>query len=116
MAVAQSNGKRSAKGKLASDAGNSDTSTMTPTSGGEKAHDVIDARAELTRTISELNEVQMRLDAIVRRLAESVGEVEGAGEAAAEMTALRLRLLGKLDRIRDELVVRLGEERRANVH
>jgi hypothetical protein len=108
-------GKGAAKRKIVRNAKSSESPSKTPAPAGKKETGALDARAELTRTISELNEVQMRLDAIVRRLAESAVAVEGA-ETAADMEKLRLRLLGKLDRIREQLVARLGEERKANVH
>lgn len=73
----------------------------------------ISARAEIARTIAELNEVRMRLDAIVRKLLQSTGPTTNHRAAASDLEMLRLRLLGKLDRIREKLVVRLAEERTA---
>ena len=113
--MTERSGKGAGKRKLVSKAGISETADEAPTRPGEKDEGVIDARAQLTRMISELNEVQMRLDAIVRRLVESAGEAEDA-DTAAQMESMRLRLLGKLDRIRGRLVTRLGEERRTNDH
>jgi hypothetical protein len=69
------------------------------------------AQADLSRMISELNEVRMRLDAIVRRLASNAVEVPESSESVADVEQLRMRLLGKLDRIREQLVTRLSEER-----
>ena len=69
------------------------------------------AEADLARMISELNEVRMRLDTIVRKLASSAVEVQDSRETVDDVERLRLRLVGKLDRIREELVTRLGEER-----
>jgi hypothetical protein len=69
------------------------------------------AEQDLARMISELNEVRMRLDTIVRKLASSAVEVQDSRETVDDVERLRLRLVGKLDRIREELVTRLGEER-----
>jgi hypothetical protein len=70
-----------------------------------------EAESELSRMISDLNEVRMRLDAIVRKLADSAVDVPECPETIAEVEQLRLRLLGKLDRVRESLVLRLSEER-----
>jgi hypothetical protein len=70
-----------------------------------------EAQAELSRMISELNEVRMRLDAIVRKLAESAMDVAEPTETVDDVEQVRMRLLGKLDRIRERLVTRLSEER-----
>ena len=70
-----------------------------------------DATAELSRMIAELNEVRMRLDAIVRKLAQSAVELPTSAETVDDVERLRMRLVAKLDRIRDQLVTRLGEER-----
>jgi len=70
-------------------------------------------QAALTGTIAELNEVRMRVDAVVRRVAEASSPDSQAAALAADIEALRLRLLGKLDRIREKLVDRLAAERRA---
>jgi hypothetical protein len=70
-----------------------------------------EAAAELSRMIAELNEVRMRLDAIVRKLAQSAVEMPTSSETVDDVERQRMRLVGKLDRIRDQLVTRLGEER-----
>ena len=69
------------------------------------------AEAELSRMISELNEVRMRLDAIVRKLATSALDVANSRETVDDVERLRMRLLTKLDRVREQLVTRLSEER-----
>jgi hypothetical protein len=80
----------------------------------QKNHEGTDsaAAAQLSQMISELNEVRMRLDAVVRKLAESASDVTGSNEAVDEVERLRLRLVGKLDQIREKLVVRLDEQPR----
>ena len=50
-------------------------------------------------------------DAIVRKLANSAMDVAAPLESIDDVEALRMRLLGKLDRMREQLVTRLGEER-----
>lgn len=68
---------------------------------------------ELSRMISELNEVRMRLDTVVRKLAESSRADLGAdvnGEDGVEtLERLRLALATQLDRIRYKLVARMPE-------
>jgi hypothetical protein len=68
-------------------------------------------QAELSRMISELNEVRMRLDAIVRKLATSALDVANSRDTVDDVERLRMRLLTKLDRVREQLVTRLSEER-----
>jgi hypothetical protein len=70
-----------------------------------------DAAADLSRMIAELNEVRMRLDAIVRKLSQSAVELPSSEETVDDVERLRMRLVGKLDRIREQLVTRLDEER-----
>lgn len=98
--------------ELASSAGDGDTTEVTPVRSALLAAKA-ESLAELTRTISELNELRMRLDAIVRRLKQTTN---GDSEQAGEIETLRLRLLGKLDRVREKLVTRLSEERRTKAH
>ena len=64
---------------------------------------------ELSRMISELNEVRMRLDAVVRKLADTTRE-ETSDDVSVEMLErLRLTLASQLDRIRQKLVSRIPE-------
>lgn len=72
-----------------------------------------EVQAALTGTIAELNEVRMRVDAVIRRVAAASSPDSQATALSADIDALRLRLLGKLDRIREKLVDRLAAERRA---
>lgn len=88
--------------------------TTTTRKAGSRPED-IDSAAEIIRTISELNEARMRLDTVVRKLVESTPDTARGSETATDIEALRLRLIGKLDQIREKLVVRLVEERRAKV-
>jgi len=74
------------------------------------------AEADLSRMITELNEVRMRLDTIVRKLATSAVELPDTRETVDDVERLRMRLVGKLDRIREGLVTRLGEERTLRQH
>ena len=80
-----------------------------PALAAAQAEDTVEA--DLSRMISELNEVRMRLDAIVRKLATSALDVDGSRETVDDVERLRMRLLGKLDRVREQLVTRLSEER-----
>ena len=68
------------------------------------------ARVEISRMISELNEVRMRLDAVIRKLA--CGEENSARRSPAFENAetLRVQLAGQLDRIRQKLLARMPGE------
>jgi hypothetical protein len=64
---------------------------------------------ELSRMISELNEVRMRLDTVVRKLAETTREESQDDETVEMLERLRLTLASQLDRIRQKLVARMPE-------
>jgi hypothetical protein len=76
-------------------------------------------RTELSRMIADLNEVRMRLDAVVRKFAEppsdpyvdqgSDGE-RGRAEVSERVEELRVELARQLDRIRQKLVSRMPED------
>ena len=66
------------------------------------------AIGELSQMISELNEVRMRLDAVTRKMAESATDLIGSNDAVDQVEQLRLRLVSRLDRLREELVYRMG--------
>ena len=65
---------------------------------------------ELSRMISELNEVRMRLDAVVRKLADTTREETSDDDSVEMLERLRLTLASQLDRIRQKLVARIPEE------
>jgi len=65
---------------------------------------------ELSRMISELNEVRMRLDAVVRKLADTTREEASDDDSVEMLERLRLTLASQLDRIRQKLVSRIPEE------
>jgi hypothetical protein len=65
---------------------------------------------ELSRMISELNEVRMRLDAVVRKLADTTREETSDDDSVEMLERLRLTLASQLDRIRHKLVARIPEE------
>ncbi len=65
---------------------------------------------ELSRMISELNEVRMRLDAVVRKLADTTREETSDDESVEMLERLRLTLASQLDRIRQKLVARIPEQ------
>ena len=65
---------------------------------------------ELARMISELNEDRMRLDAVVRKLADSTRTALGEGESVDHVEGLRISLATQLDRIRQKLVSRIPEQ------
>ena len=100
--------KRSAKSAKAAGAAMPVLPVM-PAFAAAQIEDTVEA--DLSRMISELNEVRMRLDAIVRKLATSALDVDGSRETVDDVERLRMRLLGKLDRVREQLVTRLSEER-----
>jgi type II secretory pathway component HofQ len=81
-----------------------------PLAAAREENAVTEVQAEFSRMISELNEVRMRLDAIVRKLAHSAFDAASC-ETTDEIEQLRMRLLSKLDRVREGLVRRLSEER-----
>jgi len=64
---------------------------------------------ELSRMISELNEVRMRLDSVVRRLAETTRLESQDDDTVETLERLRLTLASQLDRIRRALVARMPE-------
>ena len=64
---------------------------------------------ELSRMISELNEVRMRLDAVVRKLAETTRQESPDDDTVETLERLRLTLASQLDRIRNKLVARMPE-------
>jgi hypothetical protein len=64
---------------------------------------------ELSRMISELNEVRMRLDSVVRKIAETSRMESGDDEAVESLERLRLALASQLDRIRYKLIARMPE-------
>ena len=64
---------------------------------------------ELSRMISELNEVRMRLDTVVRKLAETTREESQDDDTVEMLERLRLTLASQLDRIRQKLVARMPE-------
>ena len=64
---------------------------------------------ELSRMISELNEVRMRLDAVVRKLAETTRQESPDDDTVEMLERLRLTLASQLDRIRQKLVARMPE-------
>ena len=62
------------------------------------------ANQEISRMISDLNEVRMRLDSVVRKLADSQrGDGKDAGSAET-VEAVRVALASQLDKIREKLV------------
>lgn len=64
---------------------------------------------ELSRMISELNEVRMRLDSVVRKLAETTRQESSDDDTVETLERLRLTLASQLDRIRQKLVARMPE-------
>jgi hypothetical protein len=64
---------------------------------------------ELSRMISELNEVRMRLDAVVRKLAETTRQESPDDDTVEMLERLRLTLASQLDRIRHKLIARMPE-------
>lgn len=67
-------------------------------------------RADMSRMITELNEVRMRLDAIVRRLDTGGSPERSHADVAEQAERLRVRLAGQVDRIRQKLLERLPEQ------
>lgn len=65
---------------------------------------------ELSRMLSELNEVRMRLDAVVRKLAASTWVSAETRDSLGDIEALRLRLNSQLDRLRYKLVSQMPEQ------
>ncbi len=64
------------------------------------------ASVEISRMITELNEVRMRLDSVVRKIGDTAGsDIFGDGQIES-IDNLRLKLVDQLDRIREKLVVR----------
>jgi hypothetical protein len=64
---------------------------------------------ELSRMIAELNEVRMRLDSVVRKLAETTRQESPDDDTVEMLERLRLTLASQLDRIRQKLVARMPE-------
>jgi hypothetical protein len=64
---------------------------------------------ELSRMISELNEVRMRLDSVVRKLADTTRQDSPDDDTVEMLERLRLTLASQLDRIRQKLVARIPE-------
>jgi hypothetical protein len=64
---------------------------------------------ELARMIAELNEVRMRLDSVVRKLAETTRQESPDDDTVEMLERLRLTLASQLDRIRQKLVARMPE-------
>ena len=66
---------------------------------------------ELASMISDLNEVRMQLDALIRRVATDVGEPGQTPEHAAlrsrELERFRFQVADRFDRLREKLVLRL---------
>jgi hypothetical protein len=64
------------------------------------------AGVEISRIITELNEVRMRLDSVVRKIGETAGsDILGDGQVGS-IDEFRLKLVDQLDRIREKLVER----------
>jgi hypothetical protein len=64
---------------------------------------------ELSRMISELNEVRMRLDSVVRKIAETSRAESDSEDGFETLERLRMALASQLDRIRYKLVARMPE-------
>lgn len=64
------------------------------------------AAMELSRMISELNEVRMRLDSVVRKIGDTAAEALTEAGQVESVNKLRLRMVDQLDRIREKLVLR----------
>jgi len=65
---------------------------------------------EVSRMISELNEVRMRLDAVLRKLADSTRGADSTGDSLEDLDGLRMRLNSQLDRLRYKLVSQIPEK------
>lgn len=83
----------------------------TPTAGGE---DEERRRTEFVLMLSDLNEVRMRLDAVVRRLGPAAldpdHQSQNPGDEARSVERLRARLSSQLDRIREKLLARMPDD------
>ena len=72
-------------------------------------------RKELAVMLSELNELRMRIDAVVRRLADGEADAAGTDQTSVSadelrsMQALRARLSSQVDRIREKVIARMPE-------
>jgi hypothetical protein len=62
---------------------------------------------EISRMIADLNEVRMRLDSVVRKLADTQREESDDPGAAETVEGFRVVLAGQLDRIREKLIARI---------
>ena len=68
-------------------------------------------RTEFALMLSDLNEVRMRLDAVVRRLGPAVlGSEQSGTDEMRSVEQLRARLSGQLDRIREKLLARMSDD------
>jgi len=73
---------------------------------GRSATEDEQAAMELSRMISELNEVRMRLDSVVRKIGDTAAEALTEAGQVESVNKLRLRMVDQLDRIREKLVLR----------
>ncbi len=64
------------------------------------------ANVEISRMITELNEVRMRLDSVVRKIGDTAGGEVLADGNSDSVDRMRLKLVDQLDRIREKLVER----------
>ena len=83
-------------------------SELTKASSAELSATPADARAgvEISRIITELNEVRMRLDSVVRKIGDTAGsDILGDGQVE-NIDKIRMKLVDQLDRIREKLVER----------
>jgi hypothetical protein len=64
------------------------------------------ANVEISRMITELNEVRMRLDSVVRKIGATAGGEVLVDGRAYTVDKMRLELVDQLDRIREKLVQR----------
>ena len=61
----------------------------------------------ISRMISDLNEVRMRLDYVVRKLADTQRDDVEDPAGAETVEAFRVQLAGQFDRIREKLVAKI---------
>ena len=62
---------------------------------------------DISRMISDLNEVRMRLDYVVRKLADTQRDDVHDSDGAETVEAFRVQLAGQFDRIREKLVAKI---------
>jgi hypothetical protein len=68
-------------------------------------------RTEFALMLSDLNEVRMRLDGVVRRLGPAaLGSEHSCTDEMRSVEQLRARLSGQLDRIREKLLARMSDD------